>query len=69
MTYVILAWIVLGVHSSWYLIRGITKKYDFTTSDLPQLVIAFILPIVAHIATYSTYFHKSSDKLLFRKRS
>ena len=69
MTYFILIYVILSIHSGYYLVKGITKEYDFTTGDLFQLVIAVLIPIMSHIATYITYYHKPNERVLFRRRS
>ena len=66
---IIIIWASLGAHSAYYLVKGITKRWDFTTSDVPQLIMAIIFPIIAHFATYLIYYSdKKEEKILWRKQ-
>ena len=69
MVYIIIAWAILGIHSGYYLVKGVTKRFDFETSDIPQLIIAILIPVVTHIATYLTYYYPEyRSKVLFKSR-
>jgi hypothetical protein len=68
-TIIIIIWIALGIHSCYFLIKRYTKHYDFTASNIPMLVVCFLLPIVTHIATLTAYPNpKSKENVLFKKR-
>lgn len=68
--YVLIAiiWILLGIHSAWFLVKRFTIYYDFTTKQIPMLVICVIAPIVTHYATLTSYPRKKATKVLFRKK-
>jgi hypothetical protein len=62
-------WIILGIHSAWFLIKRITIYADFTTNQIPMLVFCVLIPIISHIATLATYPRKKDGKVLFRKQA
>lgn len=71
MNNIILIWILLGLHSCYYLVKSLTKKHDFTKNDIGMLFVCFLLPIVSHIATYMTFVYgekNKSNRILFKKR-
>lgn len=65
MKYLIIIWLILGIHSAWYFIKKYRSYDDFTTKNIPEIIICIILPIITHIATYAVYGNK---KTLFKRR-
>lgn len=64
----IIIWVVLGIHSAWYLVRSITYEEEVTYSDIPMILFCLACPLVTHLATFITY-GGNKDKILFKKRN
>jgi len=72
---IIALWIVLGIHSAWFLIKRHTQYWDLTTREIPMLIICILIPLVTHFATLMTYSLKTpikksikKPKILFKKQ-
>ena len=54
---VIIAYVLLGLHSAYFFVRRYTLNYGFEIGvfEIVQIVIAFFLPIISHLATCFTY--------------
>lgn len=61
--FILLIWIILGLHCSYYFIRSFTVKYVLTTHEIPIILICFMLPVICHIAVYIEF-----DKGLSHKK-
>ena len=69
-TIVIIIWIALGIHSCYFFIKRYTNHFNLTTSNIPHLIVCFLLPIVTHFATLIVFKKdlNSGSKVLFKKR-
>jgi hypothetical protein len=62
-------YLLLGTHSLYYLIREARKEDDITIEDIPYLILAFLVPIISHYATYITFVKGNDEKIiLFHKK-
>jgi len=52
---IIIIWLILGLHSCWFLIKRFCQYYDFTMNNFYMLIICIIVPIISHIATIVTF--------------
>lgn len=72
MTYlIIIAWIVLGIHSAWYFVRKYTLNDDVTYREIDMIALCVLVPVVTHLATYFVY-GKTKDKnspVIFKRRT
>jgi len=69
MVWIVSLWVLLGLHSAWYLVRCITLKRDFTSDLFMMLVICVLFPIISHLCTWAIYDErKLNKKILFKKR-
>lgn len=55
MEIIIIAWIILGIHGGYYFVSQFRKEFDFTTSEIPILIICVLLPIISHFATWMAF--------------
>jgi len=54
-TLIIICYICLGLHSAWFFKHRYTQYFDLTTNEIPNLIVSFLVPIVAHLATHITF--------------
>lgn len=61
----IIIWLILGIHSAWYLIKKVTAEGNMTIDWLPALIFCVLAPIISHLSTFSTFQGKNL-KVLFK---
>ena len=68
----IIIYILLGLHSCYFLIKRMTIHCDFIICDTWMLICCFLLPIITHIATLITFpnldTNNNCNKILFPKK-
>jgi len=64
---IIALWIVLGIHSAWFLIKRYTQYKNLTIRDIPVLIICALLPLISHLAILLV-FPLKKPKILFKKQ-
>ena len=62
----ILIWIVLGIHSTWFYIYRARRENDINVNQVVAMIMAFIFPIISHIATIIIYPPTLDIKKLFK---